>query len=141
MNHIYDRDILDALEFIRNFLQILWQSQEQNPGDDFFEGLLYYIVKKGEISDRKRFSEIIADLFPETGDRKMPTIAQMYYDDGQQQGIQLGVQQGIQQGLHQKSIHIAKNMLAKGSDLAFIEEVTGVTMETLALLQQQEELI
>jgi predicted transposase/invertase (TIGR01784 family) len=55
--------------------------------------------------------------------------------EGIQQGIQQGVQQGIQQGIESRNIAIAKNMLKKGSDTDFIQEVTGLSKEDIKKLK------
>lgn len=38
---------------------------------------------------------------------------------------------GIEQGLNEKTIEIAKNMLNKGTDISFISEITGLSIEDI----------
>jgi predicted transposase/invertase (TIGR01784 family) len=45
--------------------------------------------------------------------------------------------QGIQQGIENRNIEIAKGMLKKGSDISFIEEITGLSKQTIEKLKQE----
>ncbi len=51
--------------------------------------------------------------------------------EGIEQGLEQGLEQGIEQGSKEKQIEIAKNMLAKGTDIKFISEVTGLEKEEI----------
>ena len=44
-----------------------------------------------------------------------------------QQGMEKGMEKGEEVGKSQRSIEIAKNMLAKGMDAATVMEITGLT--------------
>ena len=44
-----------------------------------------------------------------------------------QQGMEKGMAKGEEVGKSQRSIEIAKNMLAKGMDAAMVMEITGLT--------------
>jgi predicted transposase/invertase (TIGR01784 family) len=55
-----------------------------------------------------------------------------YENKGREQGIK----EGIQQGTESRNIEIAKNMLKKGSDTGFIQEVTGLSKEAIEKLKQ-----
>jgi predicted transposase/invertase (TIGR01784 family) len=46
-------------------------------------------------------------------------------------GREEGLQQGIQKGIQQEKLEIAKNMLSKGSDVKFIHDVTGLSLDTI----------
>jgi len=39
--------------------------------------------------------------------------------------------EGIQQGKEARNVEIAKNMLLKGSDISFIQEITGLSKEAI----------
>ena len=54
-------------------------------------------------------------------------IALSRYKDGLKQGIE----QGHEQGENSKQIEIAKNMLAKGYDIASISDITGLSVEEI----------
>ena len=63
--------------------------------------------------------------------------------DSYQQGIEKGMEEGMKQGMakgeevgkSQRSIEIAKNMLAKGMDEATILEITGLTEDQILQIQ------
>ena len=63
--------------------------------------------------------------------------------DSYQQGIEKGMEEGMKQGMakgeevgkSQRSIEIAKNMLAKGMDEATIQEITGLTEDQILQIQ------
>ncbi len=65
------------------------------------------------------------------------------FEDGLQQGLQKGLQEGLEKGLqkgietgkkkgqHEKSIDIAKRMLALGQDIEVISKVTGLSKKKI----------
>ena len=68
------------------------------------------------------------------------TIAEHLRQEGYQKGIHVGIEQGIEKGVqkgeHEKAIVIAKNMLLKNSDVDFIHEVTGLSLQEIMRLVQ-----
>lgn len=64
-------------------------------------------------------------------------------DDRYQKGMEEGMEKGMKQGMakgeevgkNQRSIEIAKNMLAKGMDEATIQEITGLTEDQILQIQ------
>ena len=64
-------------------------------------------------------------------------------DDRYQKGMEEGMEEGMKQGMakgeevgkSQRSIEIAKNMLAKGMDEATIQEITGLTEDQILQIQ------
>lgn len=42
----------------------------------------------------------------------------------------------MEKGMEQRTLDIAKNMLAKNSDLDFISEITGLSVEQIQALRQ-----
>ena len=63
-------------------------------------------------------------------------------EDGLQQGIQQGLEQGIEQGLkqgaHQNKLETARNLLAEGLPPEIIARCTGLPMETIHQLVQED---
>ena len=49
------------------------------------------------------------------------------YQQGMEKGMEKGMAKGEEVGKSQRSIEIAKNMLAKGMDAATVIEITGLT--------------
>lgn len=56
-------------------------------------------------------------------------------DDRYQKGMEEGMAKGEEVGKSQRSIEIAKNMLAKGMDEATIQEITGLTEDQILQIQ------
>ena len=63
--------------------------------------------------------------------------------EGLAEGLEIGMEKGMKQGMakgeevgkSQRSIEIAKNMLAKGMDEATIQEITGLTEDQILQIQ------
>ena len=53
------------------------------------------------------------------------------------QGIEKGMKQGLEKGLEQRSLEIARNMLAKGMDAASVMEITGLSAEQMQHLKAE----
>lgn len=53
------------------------------------------------------------------------------------QGIEKGMKQGMKQGLEQRSLEIARKMLAKGMDAASVMEITGLSAEQMQQLKAE----
>ena len=47
-------------------------------------------------------------------------------------------QKGIEEGMSQRSLEIARKMLAKGMDEAMVMEITGVSTEQIKLLKEEK---
>ena len=55
---------------------------------------------------------------------------------GLQQGLQQGLEQGFRRGIDQEKQQIAKALLAKGMDLTWVADITGLSVEQLWTLWQ-----
>ena len=53
------------------------------------------------------------------------------------QGMEKGMKQGMKQGLEQRSLEIARKMLAKGMDAASVMEITGLSAEQMQQLKAE----
>ena len=56
---------------------------------------------------------------------------------GMAKGMEKGRAEGIEEGMSQRSLEIAKKMLAKGMDEASIMDMTGLTAEEIKLLKAE----
>ena len=56
---------------------------------------------------------------------------------GMKQGIEKGMKQGMEKGLEQRSLEIARKMLAKGMDAASVMEITGLSAEQMQQLKAE----
>ena len=71
------------------------------------------------------------------------TLLDDRYQKGMEEGMEKGMAKGMKQGMakgeevgkSQRSVEIAKNMLAKGMDEATIQEITGLTEDQILQIQ------
>lgn len=101
--------------------------------------LIRYVVATGELDvvQAQEFGRIIEDNFSnEYGDKVMP-LADRLIEHGIQQGRQEGRQEGVRLGRQTEKLEIARKMLARGADIAFVSGVTGLTIEQVSELQEE----
>jgi len=55
--------------------------------------------------------------------------------EGMEKGMKQGMEKGMKQGLEQRSLEIARKMLAKGMDAASVMEITGLSAEQMQQLK------
>jgi predicted transposase/invertase (TIGR01784 family) len=84
----------------------------------YTESGIIYILDTDEKNDPQELIDAIITVVPDKKEIIMTAAQQLR-------------QQGIQEGIHTKAIDIAKNMLKKGFDISFIQEMTGLTQETI----------
>ena len=58
-------------------------------------------------------------------------------EEGKEEGIAEGMKQGMEKGMSQRSLEIARKMLAKGIDDASVMDMTGLTAEEIKLLKAE----
>ena len=56
---------------------------------------------------------------------------------GMEKGMEKGMKQGMEKGLEQRSLEIARKMLAKGMDAASVMEITGLSAEQMQQLKAE----
>ena len=65
------------------------------------------------------------------------TLLDDRYQKGMEEGMEKGRAEGIEEGMSQRSLEIARKMLAKGMDEASIMDMTGLTAEEIKLLKAE----
>ena len=58
-------------------------------------------------------------------------------EEGMEKGRAEGMEKGIEEGMSQRSLEIARKMLAKGMDEASIMDMTGLTAEEIKLMKAE----
>ena len=56
---------------------------------------------------------------------------------GMKQGMEKGRAEGIEEGMNQRSLEIARKMLANGMDEASVMDMTGLTAEEIKQLKAE----
>ena len=57
--------------------------------------------------------------------------------EGMKKGLKQGMEKGMEQGMSQRSLEIAKKMLAKCMDEATVMDMTGLSAEEMKLLKAE----
>ncbi|MEE0999973.1 MAG: Rpn family recombination-promoting nuclease/putative transposase [Treponemataceae bacterium] len=103
------------------------------------KSILEYIINKKSTSD---FTKLIDQIVENTktnqvfrGDYMAWGLAEQ---DAEKRGYKAGISQGISQGAKQKAIETAKNMLLKMIPLDVIAECTGLALETVQKLADEQ---
>ena len=69
------------------------------------------------------------------------TLLDDRYQKGMEKGIETGFKkgraEGMEEGMNQRSLEIARKMLAKGMDDASVMDMTGLTAEEIKLLKAE----
>ena len=65
------------------------------------------------------------------------TLLDDRYQKGMEEGMEKGRAEGIEEGMSQRSLEIARKMLAKGLNEASIMDMTGLTAEEIKLLKAE----
>ena len=55
-------------------------------------------------------------------------------EEGLEEGIEKGREEGLEKGHFYEKLEIARNLLAEGSTLEFVQKITGLDMETIESL-------
>ncbi|NUW67094.1 Rpn family recombination-promoting nuclease/putative transposase [Vibrio coralliilyticus] len=125
--HIRERDMRELVDALVTLLLKGYTTDTQ------VKSLMEYIVQVGETSEVHHLMTTLAEQVPEHGETLM-TIAEQLRRQGEEQGIQKGRQEGRQEGLQEAQLEIAKKMLLAGSELTFIQDVTGLSEDELTTL-------
>ncbi len=126
LKHIFDRDVLPTLRGMTALFRDIYQSG----GKKYVGVVLEYLLTQAALSSKDDFIELVNTEISLTAGETIMTFEQMCKEEGMQQGMQQGTQQGIQQST--KSI--AQRLLLSGMDVAFIAEVTGLSLGEIQLL-------
>lgn len=57
-------------------------------------------------------------------------------EEGLAEGMEKGLAEGMEKGMNQRSLEIARKMLAKGMDVATVMEITGLAESQLLQLKE-----
>ena len=65
------------------------------------------------------------------------SVERTLIDDSYQKGKEEGMEKGMEKGMSQRSLEIARKMLAKGMDGATVMDITGLSAEQIQLLKAE----
>jgi predicted transposase/invertase (TIGR01784 family) len=53
------------------------------------------------------------------------------FEEGMEKGLEKGMEKGLEKGLEKGRVEIARNALAEGASVEFVNKITGLDMETI----------
>ncbi len=59
-------------------------------------------------------------------------------EEGLAEGMEKGLAEGMERGMTQRSLEIARKMLANGMDTATVRKITGLSAEEILLLKREK---
>ena len=118
---------------LRNLLYVL-----QSPSEDELIHLQQYLpsVEELEISGFTDAELRAYDKFWDSVSVER-TLLDDRYQKGMEEGMEKGRTEGIEEGMSQRSLEIARKMLAHGMDETSIMDMTGLTAEEIKLLKAE----
>ena len=85
-----------------------------------------------------KMADIEYDAYEEGFDKGREDGLQVGLQQGLQRGIEQGLEQGLEQGAHQNKLETARNLLAEGVASQIVARCTGLPMETIHQLIQED---
>ena len=145
----------DKLEYI--YVEIAKFDKTLEELDTLYEKWLYALKNLYKLSQRpKELCDKVFDrLFEEAEIARFSPLEMREYEaskkayrdiknsvdtakrQGIAEGMEKGMKQGMKQGMEQRSLEIARKMLAKGMDAASVMEITGLSAEQMQQLKAE----
>ncbi|MDN3030276.1 MAG: Rpn family recombination-promoting nuclease/putative transposase [Candidatus Tisiphia sp.] len=140
LKHIHERQLLKRWQEISHLLPKL---SKITIGHDHIRNLLSYTLTFIEQNDKIELEKILKNsLTKEKGEELMPSIAQVWKEEGiqigVQDGIKIGVQDGIRIGEARGEAKLIKMMINNGSSIEEVAKITGLSITKInELLKMQ----
>ncbi|WP_425360655.1 MULTISPECIES: Rpn family recombination-promoting nuclease/putative transposase [unclassified Candidatus Tisiphia] len=126
LKHIHERQLLKRWQEISHLLPKL---SKITIGHDHIRNLLSYTLTFIEQSDKIELEKILKNsLTKEKGEELMPSIAQVWKEEGIQIGVQDGIKIGVQDGIRIGEAKLIKMMINNGSSIEEIARITGLSI-------------
>jgi predicted transposase/invertase (TIGR01784 family) len=123
LKHIYERDIVPYIQQIAPILHEL----SAHDGEEYTQVVLQYVIGSGEVPDKNAFFKLIdSEVSQKIGDKIM-TLAEQLKEEGKMEGKLEG------------KLEAVKLMLKEGTNLLFIQKVTGLPLELIQNLSKSTE--
>ncbi len=133
LKHIHERQLLKRWQEISYLLPKL---SKITIGYDHIRNLLQYTLIFIEQNDKIELEKILKNsLTKEKGEELMPSIAQVWKEEGIEIGLQDGIKIGEAKGRAEAMKVIAKTMLLKHNTINEIIELTGLSKKQIERLK------
>ncbi|WP_375329948.1 Rpn family recombination-promoting nuclease/putative transposase [Candidatus Tisiphia endosymbiont of Nemotelus uliginosus] len=140
LKHIHERQLLKRWQEISHLLPKL---SEITIGHDHIRNLLSYTLTFIEQNDKIELEKILKNsLTKEKGEELMPSIAQVWKEEGiqigLQDGIKIGEARGEAKGRAEGEAKLIKMMINNGSSIEAVAKITGLSIAKInELLKMQ----
>ncbi|WP_341756318.1 MULTISPECIES: Rpn family recombination-promoting nuclease/putative transposase [unclassified Candidatus Tisiphia] len=130
LKHIHERQLLKRWQEISDLLPEL---TKVSIGYDHIRNLLHYTLTFIEQSDKIELEKmLITSLTKEKGGELMPSIAQVWKEEGieigKRKGIQIGEARGEAKGEARGEAKLIKMMISNGSSIEEVARMTGLSI-------------
>jgi len=126
LKHIHERQLLKRWQEISHLLPRL---SEITIGYDHIRNLLQYTLIFIEQNDKIELEKILKNsLTKEKGEELMPSIAQVWKEEGIQIGVQDGIRIGEARGEARGEAKLIKMMINNGSSIEEVARITGLSI-------------
>ena len=133
MKHILDKDIYPYLLAELPIFKIIIKEDFQ-----YIEDMLYYIIEKAESKNKEKILSLFQEIAPPERKDEIMTIADELRAEGRAEGRaealktvnQIALEK-LREGEKNKSIAVAKKMLAAGFDINAVAKITDLSVDEL----------
>ncbi len=126
LKHIHERQLLKRWQEISHLLPKL---SKITIGYDHIRNLLSYTLTFIEQNDKIELEKILKNsLTKEKGEELMPSIAQVWKEEGIQIGVQDGIRIGEARGEARGEAKLIKMMINNGSSIEEVARITGLSI-------------
>ena len=147
INHGYNKEILQKCETLNGYSLLIDKIREhQKTGLTLAKSIelaVKYCVEKNVLKDflREHGSEVVNMLFDNYDfDTYMAVVREEGIEigtaKGREEGIEEGIEIGTARGLERRSEEIARNALAEGSSIEYVQKITGLDPAVINRLQE-----
>ncbi|MGC8765522.1 MAG: hypothetical protein ACP5QT_06520, partial [Brevinematia bacterium] len=126
LKKIFDVEV-DFEVIIRDIFSNVRELFKSKEGVEIIRTFLLYLFNATDVEPEK--VGLILKSVEKEGEEVAMSTAEVLIKKGVEQGLQQGLQQGLSKGEYKKAIETAKRMLERGSDIEFIADVTGLSIE------------
>jgi predicted transposase YdaD len=113
-------------------------------GDKYIYAMLSYAYSLEDLKVGEKIHKFVKEVY-----KLKPEIIMTYGElltkearlearlEGIEEGMEKGIEKGMEKGMKKEKLVIAKNMLRKGCEISFMQEVTGLSKEEVEKLKQE----
>jgi len=144
VNHATRHDVLQKSESLAGYSylidQIRMNMQQGLTQDKAISVAIDSCIKQGVLSEflQKHYAEVAKMInLQYNQEAEFEIIRQEAKEEGIGEGIERGLERGIERGIEKGAMEVAKKALLKGISIDDISEITGLDVETIAMIKSE----